>query len=128
MTADQISPEARALIDRHLSSMDHVQVLHHLYSASAAAHAPEVARAVGLDAAVVARTLRDLADAGLVAYDPATATYVAPETPDDGAVRQVLALYDTRPVTLVRAIYDRPVAALRSFADAFRLRGGPGGG
>jgi hypothetical protein len=31
-------------------------------------------------------------------------------------------MYNSRPVTLVRAIYDRPASAARSFADAFRVR------
>jgi hypothetical protein len=35
-------------------------------------------------------------------------------------------MYHTRPVTLVRAIYERPARAVQSFANAFRLREGDG--
>jgi len=33
-------------------------------------------------------------------------------------------LYHTKPVSLVRAIYDRPARAAQTFADAFRIRNG----
>ena len=39
------------------------------------------------------------------------------------AVADLRSMYSSRPVTLVRAIYERPASAIRSFADAFRLRG-----
>jgi hypothetical protein len=31
-------------------------------------------------------------------------------------------IYDRRPVTLIKALYERPPAAVRAFADAFRFR------
>lgn len=37
------------------------------------------------------------------------------------AVKALAVAYNTRPVTLVKAIYARP-SAIQSFADAFRLR------
>jgi hypothetical protein len=35
---------------------------------------------------------------------------------------RLLELYRQRPVTMIRMIYDRASGALRTFADAFRLR------
>jgi hypothetical protein len=52
-------------------------------------------------------------------YFPATATLRA-------AVDNLEIAYNTRPVTLVRALYDR-TAPIQSFADAFRLRKPEGG-
>jgi hypothetical protein len=48
-------------------------------------------------------------------YAPATASL-------RDVVDQLAIAYDTRPVTLVKALYDRPPRAVQSFADAFRLR------
>jgi len=47
----------------------------------------------------------------------------SPELASD--VKQLLAAYNTQPVTLIRAIYDSRTP-LASFADAFRLRKPPG--
>ena len=45
-----------------------------------------------------------------------------PATPALRRAVELLAIaYNERPVTLVRAIYDRP-SAIQSFADAFRIR------
>ena len=45
--------------------------------------------------------------------------------PDDAlaeAVDLLAEMYNTKPVTLVRAIYDRPAHVIQQFADAFKLR------
>ena len=122
--ADEISRAARALIDAHIVSMDHVQALLYLREQGRAVHATEIATAIGLDAKVVAAALRDLAHGGMLVEEPGTACYRYQPQPEaeERAVEELSTLYHTRPVTLVRALYDRPSIALRSFADAFRLR------
>ena len=114
----------RALIDRHLPSMDHVQVLLHLHRVREGGHAEDVARAVELQTPVVAAALRDLASSGLLEQEPESGRYRLrlPDPAETLALEELDALYNTRPVTLVRALYDRPATALRSFSDAFRLR------
>lgn len=37
-------------------------------------------------------------------------------------LERLLVLYQQRPVTMIRMIYDRSANALRNFADAFRLK------
>jgi len=66
--------------------------------------------------------LDELANAGLVASpDPATWVF-APRGALREAVEALAAAYNQRPVTLVRALYERPAKPLQSFADAFRFR------
>jgi hypothetical protein len=76
--------------------------------------------------AVADIVLKDLVASGLVAaeagpegdwyrYAPASE-----ETKRD--VSEVAAMYNERPVTLVRAVYDRPPEPAVSFADAFSIR------
>lgn len=124
MGTDEISSAVRELIDRHLPSMDHVQVLLHLHHQRDGGHAEDVARAVELQGAVVAGALRDLASSGLLEQESETGRYrLRPTGPADTlALEELDALYHKRPVTLVRALYDRPATVLRSFSDAFRLR------
>lgn len=44
-------------------------------------------------------------------------------TPDlDGMVNRLLRLYEERPVTMIKMIYDRAKDPLRDFTDAFRVR------
>lgn len=72
--------------------------------------------------------LKDLSTGGLVSsvagaagvesfsYDPKSESLRS-------VVNDLAAMYNERPVTLIRAVYDRPAQPVLSFADAFRLRG-----
>ena len=88
--------------------------------------AAAVAAEVRGNAASVAGRLEDLVASGLVAregdagdgryrYAPKNATLRA-------ATTGLAEMYRTKPVSLVKAIYARPPAAVQSFADAFRVR------
>lgn len=125
MADGDVSPSTLALINQHLPTMDHVQTLLHLRTTPDGSYAHDLAAVLGLDAAKVSRALDDLVSAGLAAREPGTGLYrwIPHADAAAGAVAGLELLYRTRPVTLVRLIYDRPPAALRSFADAFRLRG-----
>ena len=129
MPNDQVSPAARELINRHLPTMDHVQVLLRLRDAPEGAHLQDLAGSLGLEARATNRALDDLVAGGLVERESHTGRYRC--VPHSDASRSALdaleVLYNKRPVTLVRLIYDRPPAALRSFSDAFRLRDSEGG-
>lgn len=70
--------------------------------------------------------LLELAVRGFLVHHEAEDTYsYPPRVADvDQAVEQLSRMYHQRPVTLIKALYDRPSTAVRSFADAFRLRHG----
>jgi len=111
--------EVHRLINDALASMDHVEVLFQIAREDQAtfgwleehAHiAPTQLRAV----------LRDLEQAGLIRLDESLYR-VTTNARDRSAVDAFVTAYNTRPVTLIRAVYARP-SAIRSFADAFRLR------
>lgn len=71
--------------------------------------------------------LDDLVTGGLLACEETPEGSMYRFAPRTAAFRRAVAdlrsMYSSRPVTLVRAIYERPPSAIRSFADAFRLRG-----
>jgi DNA-binding MarR family transcriptional regulator len=121
---DQIAPATRNLINRHLPTMDHVQALLHLRQAAEGAHSPDIAAALRLEERTVKKALDDLVAGGVVVRESQTGRYRCVPHADTGpdALEELEVLYNTRPVTLVRLIYERPPAALRSFSDAFRLR------
>jgi len=102
--------------------MDHVALLLALREQPEIAHASaSLADRVRLDRSVADRVLQDLVASRLARQEGDTFIYAA--APQVRPVVDELAeMNRTRPVTLVRAIYDRPSRAALSFADAFRLR------
>ena len=102
--------------------MDHVALLLALREEPEAAHAPDaLAARVRLDREVTERVLREL-EAGQLARSENGAFAYAVTGVSRSTVDELAEMNRTRPVTLVRAIYDRPSRAAQSFADAFRLR------
>jgi hypothetical protein len=119
--------DVRDLIAHHLPSMEHVEALLTLAAEGAPARtAPDVAAELRGNPASVAGKLEDLVASGLVARDgdAGEGTYrYAPNSATLRAATTGLAeMYRTKPVSLVKAIYARPPAAVQSFADAFRVR------
>ncbi len=122
MSRSELPEVLQNLIGDHMPSMDHVAILLDLRSAPETRHSVvAVAGRTRLDRAVSERVLRELTASRIVSrvgdlyeYDPAA------DIRD--TVDSLAEMYHTKPVTLVRAIYDRPARAAHSFADAFRIR------
>jgi hypothetical protein len=123
------SQEIKKLIASQLPTMDHVEILVLLQKiAPAAMTESDIVRESKRPRELVAKALSDLQEGGVVTdagagspgsyrYDPQSASLRA-------AADELVKEYDTRPVTLIRAIYDRPPDPVISFAEAFRIRGG----
>jgi hypothetical protein len=120
MSQEPLPEGVRQLIGRHLPSMDHVAALVALHAGALGVN--EIAAETRLSPTVTATVLGDLVESRLAVVENGQFR-VHRESPHASTVEQVIALYHSKPVTLVRAVYDRPAAA-RSFADAFRIRKG----
>ena len=121
MSSQLLPGELRAFLEKYQLSMDHVAVLLVLRAEPGLAHTAEsVATRALVTVAAAAGKMEEIARSGLVTRNGAAFQF-AQENGNGTAIDQLADLYNTRPVTLVRAIYDRPSAA-RSFADAFRIR------
>lgn len=119
--------EVIRLIRDRLDNLEQVEVLVLLHGAGTEAlSADDVAARLLLEPAVAARALGALSSRGLVtATDGSPRRYqYAPEPGLADVVGQLVHVYNTRPVTLIRLIYDR--TALSALADAFRIRKGGG--
>lgn len=123
MARSELPPPVQQLVWRSLSSIDHVAVLLAVRAAvtSDGLAAGEVAARASVSDDVARAVLSDLVKAELLQEQMGRYRY-APEADLRSAVDQLEEMYNTRPVTLVRAIYDRPPASIRRFADAFRVR------
>lgn len=119
--ADELPSEVQRLIAEVIASMDHVEVLRRLSAGrETTATAESLAGETNIATALLARVLHDLQDAHLIGITDGQIRYSA-NARDDAAVQSLIHMYNTRPVTLVRAVYAR-LSPVRTFADAFRIR------
>lgn len=121
----EISDNVRELIRRRVTSMDHIEVLMRLYEASGEPlTTQELERGARLGPQTVARCAMDLVHAKLASHDPASSSFrYAPSNAERTVIDELSALYNQRPVTLVKLVYAQPPNPVKSFADAFRIRG-----
>ncbi len=109
--------------------MDHVELVVLVFARdeSAAWTLEEAAREVRSTPEATRPRLADLVTGGLLECEETETGSRYRFAPRTAAFRRAVAdlraMYSSRPVSLVRAIYERPPSAVRSFADAFRLRG-----
>ncbi|MDB4885568.1 MAG: hypothetical protein JWN79_1006 [Gemmatimonadetes bacterium] len=122
MSRSELPEVLQDLIGNHTPSMDHVAILLDLRSAPETHHSvADVAARTRLDRAVSERVLRELTASRIVSRDGHLYWY-APAADIRATVDSLADMYHTKPVSLVKAIYDRPARAAHSFADAFRIR------
>jgi hypothetical protein len=125
MPEPQLTPELRNLIEHHLGSLDEIEVLVAVFKRRGQrATAPEIAGEVSKPDANVSEHLEQLVSRGLLLHHAQDGSFSYPERESDvdASVGQLVRMYEQRPVTLIKALYDRPSSAVLSFADAFRLR------
>lgn len=99
-----VGEEVRRLISEGVTSMDHVDFLFHLGHGETSV--TELAKATRFNPRLIDSLTADLQKAGLVARRDDAVSLTA-NARDRGAIAELLAIYNSRPVTLVRAIYAR---------------------
>lgn len=112
------------MIQRHLATMDHVELLTVLRGGRDESFSlSRLAGQIRKPEHLLEHCLEALASAGLVAQlSDRSYRYAAREQTLDGTAEAVIRLYNERPVTLVRLLDERPPTAVNTFADAFKLR------
>jgi hypothetical protein len=129
VSQDALPTPVLELVARSLASMEQIEALLLLHRTADTAWSPDdVAREMQIQPAAARTALAALAAERLASHVPATsgsdgAFQYSPETAAlRAAVDQLVVAYNTRPVTLIKALYSRPPKAVTSFADAFRIR------
>lgn len=122
-----IPERVRRLVHEHLPSMEHVELLLLLVNSTDQSFLPsDAARELQVEPEATSRRLADLADSRLVAREGPAGMERYRYAPADldlrNAVEQLADAYRTRPVSLIRVVYERPPESAQRFADAFRLR------
>jgi hypothetical protein len=123
-----IAPEVIDFLRDHIDSVLELELLLVLRNAPAARAftAADLAHELKIDAAHADAQLEKFCQRGLLACgetSPRTYRY-APQSPQlDAAVAAVAAAYAGRRVTMIGLIFSKPTSTLKTFADAFRIRG-----
>jgi hypothetical protein len=124
---EPLPEDVRQFLDTAIQSVDQLEILRLLGENPVRAWtADELAPEVQASPEVVAQDLTALQSRGLIALEQGATGPVwrhGPHTPElEARLGRFLQLYRERPVSMIKAVYNRPDDVLRSFADAFRLR------
>lgn len=127
MIDPDISEDVREMIQRHLATMDHIELLMILRGGRDDSFSLDrLVEQMRKPRELVELCVEALEGAGLAAkLTDNTYRYSAREETLDRTADSVVRLYNERPVTLVRLLYERPPTAINTFADAFKLRKDP---
>ena len=120
MSSSGLPPAVQYLLWNELPSVDHVAVLLALRSLGAG-DVLMVAAQANVAPSLASEILHEFQASSLVARHGSEYRFEPNDALRD-AVAQLAEMYHTKPVTLVRAIYDRSDYVIQQFADAFRLR------
>lgn len=117
-----------AFLQRSVPSVDAAELLlllaeHRERSWDIAELQTKLATITALTEADVARNLDAFHQVGVVGREADKRVRYRPSPPFDGHVATLARLYVERPVTLFRVIYALRDAKIKTFSDAFRLRG-----
>lgn len=111
----------RLLLDRHISSVEQLELLFILHEEPATTFSPETAsRRVGTTAHSSQVRLAELVAAGLARETDGGYAYAAGG--HEAAVADLRRLYSTHRVRIISRIFDKPPDSVRRFADSFRLK------
>lgn len=119
--ASEMPEHVRLLLDRHISSVEQLELLFLLHEEPRASFTPEAAaRRIGTTGHSARIRLAELVAGGLTRESDGAYTY-APGA-HDAAVADLRRLYTTHRVRIISRIFDKPPESVRNFADAFRLK------
>lgn len=120
---DSISDSARNLLAERIDSATQLEILLLLHRDSSRAWtAAEVAAELRLERQWSESQLAHLARRGLAAAKDSAHRYAPADAALAAAVGDLRRAYAERPATVITLIFSKPQEALRTFADAFRLR------
>jgi repressor of nif and glnA expression len=120
--------DVRQFLEANISSVEQLEILRVLGENPASQWIDEeIRKAAQVSAESIRGQLQELQQRGLLrSWTAENAVYCqyGPHSAElESKVARLLELYQQRPVTMIRMVYDKPAASLRNFADAFRIRG-----
>lgn len=125
MPIEELSPEIRQFISRHIRSLEQLEILLLLWDEPETCWTVDAVYTVILSTpASVERWLGELVRQGFLAQvssDPGGYRYATPPELTE-QVATLARLYKTSPVRVIEAVYKPRTDAAQTFADAFKLK------
>jgi len=119
--ASEMPERVRQLLDRHITSVEQLELLFVLEQEPAAAFTPDTAsKRIGTTAHSARIRLDELVGAGLAKESGGSYAYATGS--HEAAVGELRRLYATHRVRIISRIFDKPPDSVRRFADAFKLK------
>lgn len=119
--ASEMPERVRQLLDRHITSVEQLELLFVLEQAPEAAFTPDAAsRQIGTTPHSARIRLDELVGARFAQESGGSYTYA--KGSHDAAVSELRRLYATHRVRIISRIFDKPPDSVRHFADAFKLK------
>jgi DNA-binding IclR family transcriptional regulator len=122
VSAEAVPEPVLRFIDRHIESVEHLEILLLLSQDIRDWSVGEIFKSIQSSEASVTQRLQQLTAAGLLASNGLRFRF----EPRDESMRQLVAdlgdLYRERRVRVIEAIYSRKTDAVQTFADAFKFK------
>lgn len=126
MSDDALSAPVKQLLSRYISSVEQLEILLLVQSQPTRAWSSgDVYEVIRSSKASVEARLKAFTAAGFLAEEatsPPTYRYVPNESSLRAAVEETAAVYQTRRIRVIEAIFAPEADPVQSFADAFKLR------
>lgn len=121
----ELTEAAERFIGRNIRSMSALETLLYMRDhASSGSSVQQVAQALRGNTAAMQELLSSYTSRKLLVEDPPGLFCYRPEAPEDETILAELAqVFRQRPVALMDAILAAPSDKIRSFSDAFRIKG-----
>jgi hypothetical protein len=122
--SDEFPADVRRFIEQHIESLAHLEMLLLLHSDKQRAWKVEVvSKSLSIPTSMSTVLLQELARRGFAKANEGGYSYQPVDGDSDQLVSKLGETYRARRVAVTTEIYSKPNARLKSFADAFRLRG-----
>jgi DNA-binding HxlR family transcriptional regulator len=123
---EPLPEEVKRFMDANIESVDQLEVLRLLAGEPGREwNLDSLAGIIQIQPQALTLHLAALESRGLItaSHGPTASYRYGPRTPElENLVGRLLQFYNERPVTMIKMIYARANAALKNFADAFRVR------
>lgn len=123
MPENSLPPEVERFIARYISSVEELEILLLLRRRRESWTDESIARELRIDRHSAARRLEGLTAQRLVEQQGSAFAYAGVGELDRD-VEQLARCYSERRVSVITFIFSQPTDRLKSFADAFRFKGG----
>ncbi len=122
MSEPDIPDDVRRLLQRHIQSVAELEVLLLLHGKPGAWRSDEAARELRFAGDAVGHLLDGLVSKGFLQVDDSGYRFGPVDAPRTDGTARLAAVYLERRVAVTTAIHTQPPAAIRAFADAFRIK------